>query len=121
MKRLALACLLGFGLSGCVLQQPSGPVDRLPPAQQPGTPAGKLPPVQQPSHPRYAPPPGVKSHWNPALGVYVVEGARDLYYRERIFYRWDGGWSWSPQAGGPWKATDSSGIPPGLFRQYQNR
>ncbi|MPS41910.1 MAG: hypothetical protein E2596_00600, partial [Pseudomonas sp.] len=82
MKRLVLACALGLGLSGCVLQQPS-------------TPVGQLPPVQQPSHPRYAPPPGVKSHWNPGLGVYVVEGARDLYYRERIFYRWDGGWSWS--------------------------
>jgi hypothetical protein len=108
VKRLVLACALGLGLSGCVLQQPSAPV-------------GELPPVQQPSHPRYAPPPGVKSHWNPGLGVYVVEGARDLYYRERIFYRWDGAWSWSSQAGGPWKATDSSGIPPGLFRQYQNR
>ena len=68
MKRLVLACVLGLGLSGCVLQQPS-------------TPVGQLPPVQQPSHPRYAPPPGVKSHWNPGLGVYVVEGARDLYYR----------------------------------------
>lgn len=106
MRRLALLCVLGLGLSGCALQ-PGAPVIE--------------PPTQQQSHPRYAPPPGVKSHWNPSLGVYVVEGARDLYYRERIFYRFDGGWSWSPQAGGPWKDTDSSGIPPGLFRHYQNR
>ncbi|MGQ7958388.1 hypothetical protein ACUTAF_11890 [Pseudomonas sp. SP16.1] len=107
MKRLALLGALGLSLVGCVVQ--------------PITPVGSPPQATQPSHPRYAPPPGVRSHWNPALSVYVVEGARDLYYRERIFYRWDGGWSWSPQPGGPWKATDSSGIPPGLFRQYQNR
>ncbi|VXC34445.1 conserved exported hypothetical protein [Pseudomonas sp. 8Z] len=107
MKRLVLLCVLGFGLTGC--------------AVQPGAPLNDLPPVQQPSHPRYAPPPAVKSHWSPALGVYVVEGRSDLFYRERVFYRFDGGWSWSTQPGGPWQATDSSGIPPGLFRHYQNR
>lgn len=106
MKRLTLLCVLGLGLSGCALQPSAPPVEQ---------------PKQQASHPRYAPPPGVKSHWSPALGVYVVEGARDLYYRERIFYRFDGGWSWSPQPGGPWKDTDSSGIPPGLYRHYQSR
>ena len=106
MNRAWLVLAL-LALGGCTLQ--------------PGIAPRSDEPVRQQSHPRYAPPPGVKSHWNPGLGVYVVEGARDLYYRERIFYRWEGGWSWSPQAGGPWRDTDSSGIPPGLFRQYQNR
>lgn len=115
MKRLLLLGVLGLSLAGCVVQPLGTPSPR-----QPGAPLG-TPLPQQPAHPRYAPPPGVKSHWSPALGVYVVEGARDLFYRERIFYRWDAGWHWAPRAGGPWQATDSQGIPPGLYRHYQGR
>ncbi len=79
-------------------------------------------PVATPSpssnHPRFAPPPGVASQWDARLGVYVVGGTSDLYYRERTYYRWDAGWSWASNPQGPWLATDRSGVPPGLHRRY---
>ena len=79
-------------------------------------------PVTTPSgssnHPRFAPPPGAQSQWDAALGVYVVSGKADLFYRERTYYSWDNGWYWSTQASGPWQAADSTAIPPGLHRRY---
>jgi len=80
-------------------------------------------PITQPSaiskaHPRFAPPPGGNSHWDTSLGVYVLNNARDLYYRERIYYRWNRGWSWGSSPHGPWQPTDSGGVPPGLNRRY---
>ncbi len=86
-------------------------------AVQGTAPIGQVPVVSK-SHPRYAPPPGVDSHWDGSLGVYVVGGARDLYYRERTYYRWSSGWSWATNPQGPWQPTDSSGVPPGLYRRY---
>jgi hypothetical protein len=70
------------------------------------------------NHPRFAPPPGVDSHWDAGLGVYVLSGTRHLYYRERTYFRWDSGWSWASNAQGPWRPTDSSGVPAGLQRRY---
>ena len=97
---LLITALLALG--GCTLQTVA-PVDELP---------------VTPSHPRYAPPPGAQSQWAPSLGVYVISGERDLYYRERTYYRWNSGWSWATNPKGPWQPTDSSGIPPGLYRHY---
>lgn len=100
---LPLALVLGLSsLVGCAV--PSS------------VPSGQLPVSK--SHPRYAPPPGAQSHWDAGLGVYVVAGARDLYYRERTYYRWSNGWSWATHPQGPWQPTDSSGVPPGLYRHY---
>ncbi|AYC32567.1 hypothetical protein D3880_09310 [Pseudomonas cavernae] len=76
------------------------------------------PPSIMKAHPRYAPPPGGNCHWDNNLGVYVLENARDLYYRERTYYRWDNGWFWSNSPQGPWQETDSSGVPPGLTKRY---
>lgn len=70
------------------------------------------------NHPRFAPPPGAQSRWDGQLGVYVVGGARDLYYRERTYYRWNSGWSWASNPNGPWSPTDSSSVPPGLHHRY---
>lgn len=101
-----LALVLAIGLSslaGCAVQG-MAPISQVP--------------VVSKSHPRYAPPPGVGSHWDAGLGVYVVGGARDLYYRERTYYRWSSGWSWATNPQGPWQPTDSSGVPPGLYRRY---
>ncbi|WXL24475.1 hypothetical protein WG219_14240 [Ectopseudomonas mendocina] len=70
------------------------------------------------NHPRFAPPPGVKSQWDAALGAYVVSGMPHVFYRERTYYRWNNGWSWSTSANGPWTPTDTSGVPPGLSRYY---
>lgn len=70
------------------------------------------------NHPRFAPPPGAQSRWDAALGVYVVGGSAHLYYRERTYYRWNSGWSWASNPQGPWLPTDSSGVPPGLYRRY---
>lgn len=104
MNRLtAMALLIGLSsLAGC--------------AAQGTTPIGTLP--ASTSHPRYAPPPGAQSQWDAGLGVYVVGGARHLYYRERTYYRWNQGWSWATSPQGPWQPTDSSGVPPGLYRRY---
>ncbi|MBO3275728.1 hypothetical protein [Pseudomonas schmalbachii] len=131
---LALGALLALG--GCVVQppQPSQP-ETPPPAVPPtkpsvGTPPGKTPPrtviTPQPS-PRpaqsnrptqFAPPPGGNGRWDASLGVYVIQGQKDLYYRQRTYYRWDDGWYWGVSPQGPWTATDSSGIPPGLTRRH---
>ncbi|CAD5110566.1 hypothetical protein PSEWESI4_04889 [Pseudomonas carbonaria] len=76
------------------------------------------PPVIMKAHPRYAPPPGGNCHWDNSLGVYVLEKQPGVYYRERTYYRWDGGWYWSNSPQGPWQETDSSSVPPGLSRRY---
>jgi hypothetical protein len=104
MNKSLVSLSLLLALSGCALQ--------------PGvTPKGSEPaaPKQQ-SHPRYAPPPGGNAYWDPALGVYVIEGSTKLYYRERVYYRWDRGWNWASSPSGPWQPTDSSGVPAGLGR-----
>lgn len=101
MKPLLLATAL-LVLGGCTMQA-TAPISDVPVSR---------------SHPRFAPPPNVQSHWDGSLGVYVVEGEGDLYYRERTYYRWSNGWSWATNPIGPWQPTDSSGIPPGLYRHY---
>lgn len=87
-----------------------GPVISPPPVQAPPAPSR---PATQRSHPRYAPPPHVAAHWDNNLGVYVVEG-RDLYYRERLYYRFDRGWYCAPRPDGPWEAVPLPSVPPGL-------
>lgn len=105
LNRLTPLCLFVAMLGGCTLHSPA-----------PEAPVS----TQSPSHPRFAPPPGGQSHWDSALGVYVLENAEHLYYRERTYYRWQegAGWSWSSQPAGPWQATDASGVPAALFRHY---
>ena len=103
MNKACLSLILLLALSGCALQ--------------PGvTPKDDAPAQKQQSHPRYAPPPGGNAYWDPALGVYVIQGADKLYYRERVYYRWSRGWTWASSPNGPWQPTDSSGVPAGLGR-----
>ncbi|MBB3101798.1 hypothetical protein [Azomonas macrocytogenes] len=104
---------------------PATPAPQTTPSQPPRTPGPIIspPPVQttpvpskpstQRSHPRYAPPPGVASYWDNNLGVYVVKG-RDLYYRQRLFYRFDGDWQCSSRPDGPWESVALPSVPPGL-------
>lgn len=63
--------------------------------------------------PRYAPPPGAACYWDNTLGVYVLEGRGELYYRERTYYRWDGGWSWSMVQTAPGSPPTLPACPPG--------
>lgn len=134
-RTIALAALLALG--GCAAQQPY--TESPAPAPQTGT-GGKPAGVSQPnrpaprnaitpsqqgggaskarSHTQFAPPPGGKGRWDPNLGVYVIQGQKDLYYRQRTYYHWDNGWYWGVSPQGPWTATDSSGIPPGLNSRY---
>ena len=70
------------------------------------------------THTQFAPPPGGKGRWDPNLGVYVIQGQKDLYYRQRTYYHWDGAWYWGVSPQGPWTATDANGVPPGLSRRY---
>ncbi|PWB30093.1 hypothetical protein DCO48_21550 [Pseudomonas sp. SDI] len=133
IARLALISLV-VGLSACTVhrpaEQPAPPIDTRPPggpltkpAPRPGsvpskpviTPAPKPMPRTSAS---FAPPPGGASHWDPRLGVYVLEGQSNTFYRQRTYYRWNNGWSWSTNVQGPWQATDSSGVPGGLGRAF---
>ena len=127
---LALGAMLVLG--GCVVQpqQPEQPPQQTSPPAHPTTPT---PPPKQSSSPitpqpssapaakrptQFAPPPGGKGRWDASLGVYVIQGQKDLYYRQRTYYHWDNGWYWSVGPQGPWTETDSSGVPPGLTRKY---
>ncbi|MGH8434022.1 MAG: hypothetical protein ACRERX_05985 [Pseudomonas sp.] len=135
--RLGVAALvLVLGLVGCtvpVVVQPPIPQEprgtQQPPSkpprstQQPKAPSQPIPAQPQPStrmkaHPHFAPPPGASSYWDSKLGVYVLEDAKGIYYRERTYYRWNNGWSWASNPQGPWLPTDSSGVPPGLSQKY---
>jgi hypothetical protein len=122
---------LALGLSACAVQAPrsgspapvpsppvSAPAERPAPATTPGapvTPAAKPMPRTSAS---FAPPPGGASHWDPKLGVYVLEGLVDTCYRQRTYYRWSGGWSWATSLNGPWQVTDGTGVPAGLGRLH---
>lgn len=132
IARLTLLSLV-VGLSACTVHQPSEPtappIETLPPG--PGSkPAPKpdavpskpaVTPVPKPvqrTSPSFAPPPGGASHWDPRLGVYVLDGKTNTFYRQRTYYRWNNGWSWSTNLNGPWQETDSSGVPGGLGRAF---
>jgi hypothetical protein len=118
--RLSLVALL---LAGCAsrleMPAPQQAPRTAPPAasgalpRQPLLPAPSHAPQVQRSHPRYAPPPGAPAHWNSQLGVYVLEGSR-LYYRERLYYRWDGDWYCAGRPEGPWERIAPVNVPPGL-------
>jgi hypothetical protein len=133
IARLTLLSL-AVGLSACTVHQPSEPtappIESLPPgpATKPvprpstvpskpavSTPAPKPMPRTSAS---FAPPPGGASHWDPRMGVYVLEGQTNTFYRQRTYYRWNNGWSWSTNLNGPWQETDSSGVPGGLGRAF---
>lgn len=124
---------LALGLSACTVHQPREPErEPLPPietAPPPGPVIKPGPSVPKPSvtptpkpMPRtsasFAPPPGGASHWDPKLGVYVLEGKTNTFYRQRTYYRWSNGWSWATNPEGPWQDTDSSGVPGGLGRAF---
>jgi hypothetical protein len=70
------------------------------------------------THPRFAPPPGVASYWDTQLGVYVLQDQPQTFYRERVYYRWGGGWSSASNLQGPWRQVDSSNVPAGLSRHF---
>lgn len=127
---------LALGLSACTVHGPSSqpepepPIKRLPPkgpvvtplpGGQPAGPGSKPAPPAKPvprTSASFAPPPGGASHWDPKLGVYVLDKKPNTFYRQRTYYRFDNGWSWSVSPDGPWQQTDSSGVPGGLGRAF---
>ena len=80
---------LALGLSACTVhqpyEQPAPPIERVPPQGPVVKPLPGGQPSTQPSKPAaipkpmprtsasFAPPPGGASHWDPKLGVYVLE------------------------------------------------
>lgn len=125
--RLTLIALV-VGLSACTVRHPveqplppietvppAGPAIKPPPSKPVITPAPKPMPRTSAS---FAPPPGGASHWDPRMGVYVLEGQTNTFYRQRTYYRWNNGWSWSTNLQGPWQETDSNGVPGGLGRAF---
>ncbi|WP_223441094.1 MULTISPECIES: hypothetical protein [Pseudomonas] len=121
-----------MGLSACAVQQPTehqAPPPPFPPSQPSPTPSTSPVPSKptipaKPSKPlprtsaSFAPPPGGNSHWDPKLGVYVLDDQPNTFYRQRTYYRWDNGWSRSISPDGPWEDTDIHGVPGGLGRQF---
>ncbi|MET0610885.1 MAG: hypothetical protein ABWZ39_06445 [Pseudomonas caspiana] len=132
-RAAARITLLGLvmGLSACAVQ-PTGPrsqepIPTLPGKSQPGTPstpaptpAPKAPAAGPKTSSNFAPPPGGNSHWDARLGVHVLDDEKDTFYRQRTYYRWNNGWTWSTGRNGPWQETDSSGVPAGLGKQFGN-
>ena len=125
---------LAVGLSACSarhpVEPPAPPIERAPPqgpvvkplpggqpSVQPGAPKPMPKPVPRTSA-SFAPPPGGASHWDPKLGVYVMDKQPNTFYRQRTYYRYDGGWSWSVSPNGPWQTTDASGVPGNLGRAF---
>ena len=131
MYRAARITLLGMvlGLSACAVQS-TGPRSQEPIQSLPGKPSAPSKPSapQTPKAPsagpktsaNFAPPPGGNSHWDAKLGVHVLDDQPNTFYRQRTYYRWNSGWSWSTTPNGPWQETDSSGVPAGLSRQFGN-
>jgi hypothetical protein len=125
-----LVLTLALGLGACTVQSPVSqpPQQPQPPSKTaPATTPGAKPAVSKPTPaarpaPRtsasFAPPPSGPSHWDQALGVYVLDNQPGVYYRQRTYYRWSNGWGWATSPAGPWEPTDSSGVPPGLGRQH---
>ncbi|KPB27513.1 hypothetical protein LT706_18875 [Pseudomonas syringae pv. syringae] len=133
MYRTARITLLGLvvGLSACAVQHPApphsqDPILNLPGGQQPGAPRPSTAPLEPAKAPvaapktsaSFAPPPGGGSHWDPRLGVYVMDDQPNTFYRQRTYYQWNDGWSWATSPNGPWQATDVSGVPAGLGKQF---
>jgi hypothetical protein len=70
-------------------------------------------------HPHHVPPPYGDWRWDDDLDVYVSIGYPRLYYRDRIYYRWDDhGWYWGDHHGGPWQPQGHRSMPPGLYREH---
>ncbi len=130
-RAAARITLLGLvmGLSACAVQ-PTGPRNQEPiptlpgktqPAVKPSAPAIPQAPAAAPkTSSNFAPPPGGNSHWDPRLGVHVLDNQTDTFYRQRTYYRWSNGWTWSTSPDGPWQDTDVSGVPAGLSKQFGN-
>ncbi|QLF94555.1 hypothetical protein HW090_15655 [Pseudomonas sp. ABC1] len=93
--------------------EPDAPARPRPSESRPDTvPSVPRVPSVQKAHPRYAPPPQGRAHWDNNLGVYVLEG--EVYYRERLYYRWSDGWYCSGRLDGPWESVDMPSVPTGL-------
>lgn len=70
-------------------------------------------------HPHHVPPPYGDWRWDDDLDVYVSIGYPRLYFRDRVYYRWDDhGWYRGEDYRGPWKPQGHKGIPPGLSREH---
>jgi hypothetical protein len=130
VARITLLSLV-LGLSACAVQHPTEPQSSEPIPTLPSKPQSAKPhtaPQTSPQRPapatgpktsaHFAPPPGGNCHWDARLGVYALDDEADTFYRQRTYYRWNNGWSWSTGRNGPWQATDANGVPPGLGRQY---
>ncbi|MGV8919888.1 MAG: hypothetical protein ACOH2R_19135 [Pseudomonas sp.] len=129
VARLTLLSLV-LGLSACAGQHPSPqssePIPTLPGTPQPNTPhvtpanPQRPAPAKPQTSAHFAPPPGGNCHWDAKLGVYALDDQPNTFYRQRTYYRWNNGWSWSTGRSGPWQDTDVTGVPPGLGRQFGN-
>ena len=130
IARIALLSAV-LGLSACAVQPPTEhqAPPPFPPSQPSPTPSTSPVPSKptipaKPSKPlprtsaSFAPPPGGNSHWDPKLGVYVLDDQPNTFYRQRTYYRWDSGWSRSISPNGPWEDTDIHGVPGGLGRKF---
>lgn len=74
------------------------------------------PPPHAPAHGyRAKQPDGVALVFDSGLGVYVVAGREDHYFKDEKYYRYrSGAWEVSVRLEGPWMPTSEDSLPPGL-------
>ena len=82
----------------------------------------------------YGPPPHAPAHgyrakyhghdlvYDSHLGVYVIVGLTDYYYRDGYYYRHsDDGWYYSKDLDRDWGRYDDRQLPPGLAKKYGSK
>ncbi len=104
MRRMFVSFLLvtAITLPGCVRVSP-------------GHSHGQGPPPHAPAHGYRAHHSGGELSYDSGLGVYVVVGHAGHFYADGRFLRLRGDlWEASKSLGGPWHATSTRSLPPGL-------
>jgi hypothetical protein len=81
------------------------------------------PPPHAPAHGyRHRHPGGAELIYDTGIGVYIVAGVVDHYFRDGRFYRYlDGSWTVSVGLGGPWNRVSIGAVPPGLQKKFSGR
>lgn len=81
----------------------------------------------------YGPPPHAPAHgyrykyqghdfvYDANLGVYLIIGYADYYFRDNFYYRHrDDGWYYSRQFDRDWQSYKQDKLPPGLVKKYRD-
>ncbi len=81
--------------------------------------AGHGPPPHAPAHGyRHKQANGLDLIYDSGVGLYIVSGWSNHYYKAGNYYRWHKGrWESGPKLKGPWKGASKKALPPGLQKK----